>query len=248
MSPHTTTRVPLTRGVVHETPPDAAPPSPVTRRSGLLAEIATLREPIRGAARLPGLGRAPRGDGRLTIVIAGWLAPEQSMSPIRTFLQRTGHDARHSGLGVIRNDVEDVRDRFIASLEQLVDDRPAALVGWSLGGVIAREAARARPDLVDRIVTFGTPALGGPTYTAGADRIGMEECRRIEALQQELDREQPIERPITAIFTRRDAVVDWRACIDRASLDVRHVEVTSTHIGLGIDPDVWQITAETLAS
>ena len=44
---------------------------------------------------------------------------------------------------------------------------------------------------------------------------------------------------ITAIFTRNDGAVDWRACIDRCSLDVTMVEVASTHVGLGIDPDVW---------
>lgn len=242
-----TSRPPLSRGVVFEVPPEAPPPEPFPNRAGLANELGIVREPLRLAAGLPRLARVPRGDRRLTLVIPGWLAPERSMAPIRTFLDRVGHDARHWGLGVIRNDVEAARDRFIERLDQLVDDRPAFLVGWSLGGVIARETARQRPDLVDRVVTFGTPAVGGPTYTAGAGRLGERECRRIERLQRQLDAEQPITRPITAIFTRRDGVVDWRACIDRSSNDVRHVEVRATHVGLGLDPDVWQVTAEALA-
>ena len=84
-------------------------------------------------------------------------------------------------------------------------DGPPHLVGWSLGGVIARETARLRPELVHRVVTFGTPAIGGPTYTAGADRMGAEECRRIEQLQTELDESNPIGTPITAVYT--DATV-----------------------------------------
>lgn len=236
----------LSRGRVYDSPPDADPPVAFPERRGLLHELATAREPLRLIGRVPTIVRAPRGDGRLTIVIAGWLAPEHSLTPLRGFLANAGHDARHSGLGVIRNDVEAVRDRFVARLDSLVADRPAFLVGWSLGGVVARETARLRPDLVDRVVTFGTPAVGGPTYTVGAGRLGIDECRRIEQLQRRLDVDDPITRPITAIFTRNDGVVDWRACIDRSSPDVRHVEVTSTHFGLGIDPDVWQIVAESL--
>jgi hypothetical protein len=52
---------------------------------------------------------------------------------------------------------------------------------------------------------------------------------------------------VTAIYTRRDGIVDWRACIDRTSLDVEHIEVASTHLGLGIDADVWRVVAERLA-
>lgn len=171
------------------------------------------------------------------------------MAPIRGFLRSRGHRAQGWGCGTIRDQVEESRDRFAGRLESLVGEvgRPANLVGWSLGGVIAREVARSRPDLVHRVVTFGTPAIGGPTYTAGASSFGREECRRIELLQGELDGADPITVPITAIFTKRDGVVDWRACIDRFSTDVRHVEVRSSHIGLGLDPDVWLATAAALA-
>lgn len=241
------TRAPLTRGTVYESPPDAEAPTPFPARRAMTQELATAREPFRLLGRFSDLARPPRGDGRLTVVIAGWLAPEGSLTPLRSFLAAAGHDARGSGLGVIRNDVETVIERFATRLETMMTDRPAFLVGWSLGGVVARETARRRPDLVDRVVTFGTPAVGGPTYTVGAGRLGATECRRIEQLQRQLDADDPIRVPITAIFTRNDGVVDWRACIDRASLDVRHVEVRSTHVGLGIDPDVWQVVAETLA-
>lgn len=229
--------------------PHADHPTGPPRRAGLFNEIGILREPLRLAARTPSLARAPRGDGRLTITIPGWYAPESSLAPIRSFLGRTGHDARSWGLGIIRNDVEAARDRFIEQLDRQVaaSGRSAHLVGWSLGGVIARETARLRPELVHRVVTFGTPAIGGPTYTAGADRMGAEECRRIEQLQTELDESNPIGTPITAVYTRRDGVVDWRACIDRYSTNVEHIEVGSTHVGLGVDPDVWQITARALS-
>ena len=62
-----------------------------------------------------------------------------------------------------------------------------------------------------------------------------------------LDRDRPITVPITAIFTRNDGVVDWRACLDRRSQAVRHVEVRSSHLGLGLDPAVWITVARALA-
>ena len=212
-------------------------------------ELALLREPVRLAAQVGRLRQSPRGDGRLTVDIPGWMAPAESTAPIRAFLRRLGHDARGWGLGVNGSDVEATGALFLDRLEHLVDrtERPANLVGWSLGGVIARESARRRPDLVNRVVTFGTPAIGGPTHTAGASTYGAQECARIEALQDELNRTDPITVPITAIFTRNDGVVDWRACIDRWSATVHHVEVRSTHTGLGIDPDVWRAAAAALA-
>ncbi len=68
------------------------------------------------------------------------------------------------------------------------------------------------------------------------------------ALQEEANRTAPLRQPTVAIYTTSDAVVDWRACIDPFALDIRHVEVRSSHFGLGVDPDVWSIVAEALAA
>jgi hypothetical protein len=53
--------------------------------------------------------------------------------------------------------------------------------------------------------------------------------------------------PLTAVFSKRDGIVSWQACIDRSSPDVEHVEVSSTHLGMGVDPDVWAIVADRLS-
>src|SRR3954463_9719428 len=83
---------------------------------------------------------------------------------------------------------------------------PVALVGWSLGGTVAREIARAVPQRVACVVTFGSPVIGGPTHTIGARTMGRDECERIDALIRRLAAEQPIEVPVTTIYTRRDGV------------------------------------------
>lgn len=171
------------------------------------------------------------------------------MAPLRSYLAWLGHDARHWGLGV--NDGRPERDarRMADRVGHLaVAGRPVALVGWSLGGTVARETARLVPDAVSRVVTYGTPAVGGPTHTAGATAYGPDEAARITRLVDELDGASPIRVPITAIFTRNDGVVAWTACIDRRSPEVDHVEVSSTHLGMGIDPDVWLAVADRLAA
>jgi len=75
-----------------------------------------------------------------------------------------------------------------------------------------------------------------------------DQLDRIEALQIQLDEADPVQVPLTTIFSRRDGVVDWRASLDHYSPRAHHVEVGSTHTGLGLDPDVWVAVAEALGA
>lgn len=226
-------------------PPPMGPP----KRAGLIAEIGTMFQPGRLLLNSPVLRSAPKGDGRISVFLPGWKAPDVSTLPIRGYLRSLGHDARSWGLGTNQGDVEVKRDEMIGIVEQLAEQsgRPVNVVGWSLGGVVSREIARNIPDSVHRVVTYGSPIVGGPTHTVGASTYDESELERIRRLQEHLDETDPIATPITAIFTRKDTAVDWRACIDRSSLDVTMVEVGSTHVGLGLDPDVWLAVAEALA-
>lgn len=236
---------PLTTDELDRIPGPTGPPT----RAGLVAEISTVLQPGRLLLNAPRLRSAPRGDGRITLCLPGWKAPDVSTMPIRGYLGRLGHDARSWGLGVNHGDVEAKRDEMIGIVERLAESsgRAVNLVGWSLGGVVSREIARNTPDAVHRVVTYGTPVVGGPTHTAGASTYDEAELARIRALQEQLDATAPIATPITAIFTRNDTAVDWRACIDRSSTAVTMLEVGSTHVGLGIDPDVWLAVANALA-
>jgi hypothetical protein len=218
------------------------------RRAGLIGEFGTALQPWRLALKAPQLRSAPKGDGRVSVALPGWKAPEFTTAPLRGYLRSLGHDARSWGFGVNQGDVEAKRDEMIVSVRELaeVSGRPVNLLGWSLGGVVAREVARSVPDAVNRVVIYGSPVVGGPLHTAGVGAYEAEEVQRIRDLQAHLDATEPVATPITAIFTRNDTVVDWRACIDRSSLDVTTVEVGSTHVGLGIDPDVWLTIATAL--
>ncbi len=184
------------------------------------------------------------------MLVPGLAATDASMTPLRTFLRRHGHDARPAGLGRMVADVDGLTPRLLDLIESIRDEtgRPEVnLVGWSLGGVISRAAARRRRSWIGRIVTFGTPVLGGPGSTAMASRFSAEQLRFIDAVVEQRNRID-VEVPITAIWSRRDGIVAGEACIDHRSPDVENIEVRSTHLGMGIDPDVWAIVARRLAA
>jgi pimeloyl-ACP methyl ester carboxylesterase len=140
---------------------------------------------------------------------------------------------------------------LIRESEDLVNDRgrPVRLVGWSLGGYLAREVARERPELVNRVITLGAPIVGGPAYTASAPGYVRKGYDLSEIAETVLERERrPITVPIFAVYSRTDGVVAWRACIDRFNNPlVEHHEIESSHLGLVNSPRVFGLVAELLA-
>jgi pimeloyl-ACP methyl ester carboxylesterase len=232
--------------------PDAAllagPAGPPSAR-GVLGELGSGLAAVRLAGALPRLLTAPRGDGHLVVDIPGWKAPELSGAPLRAYLRTMGYDARGWGFGTNTGDPRRDVERLAQRVLELADEAGSAvsLVGWSLGGVIAREVARRHPQAVRRVITYGTPVVGGPAYTAVARAYGPHAGATARAVVRRLDAESPIRAPLTVVFSRRDGIVSWQACIDRSSPRVEHVEVSSTHLGMGVDPDVWGLVADRLA-
>ena len=216
---------PWRRADIVDVPPPAGPPS--TR--SLARELTGPLELARLLRAAPWLAMAPRGHGQTVIDLPGWSAPEASNLPLRSFLRFLGYDTRPWGLGTNRGTPERDAEQLADELAARPDEPPVALVGMSLGGTVAREIARAAPERVACVVTLGSPVIGGPTDTIGARSIGRDESARLDALARRLD-------------------ADWRACIDHASPHAEHVEVRSTHLGLGLDPDVWSTVAHALAT
>jgi pimeloyl-ACP methyl ester carboxylesterase len=217
----------------------------------LLNELRGVGELPRLLLRAPELARQPRGDGQPVLVFPGFGAGDASTLLLRAYLSYLGYAVRGWGLGPNRGDVPALVPQVTALVRRRAERSGHAvrLVGWSLGGVLAREAAREAPDAVDRVVTLGSPVVGGPKYTtAGASyaRRGFD-LDEIEAAVAARERESPLCRPVTAIYSRNDGVVAWRACIDRLNAGVEHVEVAASHVGLGVSPDVYRILAERLA-
>lgn len=184
---------------------------------------------------------------RTVILLPGFGAGPRSMRVMESFLRRRGHRVRDWGLGRNNGDARRLR----AKLQPIVDEtvaahaEPVVLVGWSLGGYIAREYAREHPEGVRKIVTLGSPVIGGPRYTATAGRY-RSQGHDLDAIEQSIkDRYAiPLRVPVAAIYSRRDGIVAWQACIDNWSPNVRHLEVSETHVGLGFAPRVLSLVAD----
>ena len=97
-----------------------------------------------------------------------------------------------------------------------------------------------------QVLTLGTPVIGGPAYTALHRRYPEEAIAAIEATMRERNR-VPISVPITAVYSKRDGIVNWQACLDTVNPGATNVEVGSSHLGMGIDPAVWRLAARLLA-
>jgi pimeloyl-ACP methyl ester carboxylesterase len=184
------------------------------------------------------------------MVIPGFGTGDGATVVLRSYLSLLGYDVHPWGLGRNGGDVPrllpQVREN-VASLARR-SGLPVRLVGWSLGGYLAREVARDRPGDVDRVVTLGAPVVGGPKYTMVARayrRRGID----LDAIEAAVAAREavPLTRPVAAVYSRRDGVVAWRACVDERNTCVEHVEVVSTHLGLPFSPDVLLVVAHRLA-
>jgi pimeloyl-ACP methyl ester carboxylesterase len=190
-------------------------------------------------------GRA--AQPRTAILLPGFGAGPGSMRVMESFLRRRGHRARDWGLGVNTGDARQLRARLQRIVAESIATHvePVVLVGWSLGGYIAREYAREHPGEVRKVVTLGSPVIGGPRYTATAEWYRSRGHDLVEMERAVADRYAiPLRVPVTAIYSKRDGIVAWQACIDRWSPNVRHIEVSETHVGLGFAPRVLATVAE----
>jgi pimeloyl-ACP methyl ester carboxylesterase len=219
--------------------------------------LAAIRETLSGLelARLvrafPELAAQPKGNAEPVVVLPGLGASDTSTIPLRRYLTWLGYDARGWNLGRNAGNVREMLPQVTDQVRQLKEQagNPIDIIGWSLGGVIAREVARDYPDMVRQVVTMGSPVTGGPKYTSFRrfyERQGMD-LEEIEARIAAREA-KPITVPVTSIYSKRDGIVGWQASIDRRNAQVEHIEVRATHLGLGLSPEVFMIIASKLAN
>jgi pimeloyl-ACP methyl ester carboxylesterase len=216
-----------------------------------------LSEPVRGAltfSALPfavrRLATAPVGDGHPVLVLPGLLADDLSTRTLRTFLARLGYRVRGWGLGRNRGPTDAVITGMPTLLSTMAADGPVSVIGWSLGGVYARELARDHPELVRQVITLGSPFALIDNRQSRADgafrrraRIHVDPAR----LPTRERMRQPIPVPSTAIYSRSDGIVHWRACLEEPGASHENIEVRCGHLGFGVDAATWWIVADRLA-
>lgn len=216
-------------------------------------------EPVRAAleyfgARLMDRRSLPAGDGHPVVLFPGLAADKTCLSPLRELCDELGYDASDWGRGFNTGPTGDV-DEWIAGLAREVADlaerqeRSVSLIGWSLGGLYAREIARLEPGAVRQVITLGSPFAGdGDATNVGwlYRMLSGQPARIAQGLAERLARTPPV--PTTSVYSRSDGVVAWQACLDPCDHDqAQNIEVEASHIGLVWHPKVWAVLADRLA-
>lgn len=188
---------------------------------------------------LPLLGLLPRGDGHPVLVLPGLMASDSSTRALRAVLKARGYAVKGWGLG--RN--YGLRDGVQESVIDLLTDmhethgRKVSLVGWSLGGIYARELAKEAPDEVRCVVTLGTPFTGHPRATNAwrfYELVSGHQTHDAELLA-EVRRPPPV--PTTSIYSRTDGIVAWECSINPPGHPhTENIEVRASHLGMGMNP------------
>src|SRR5207253_11019469 len=126
--------------------------------------------------------------------------------------------------------------------------RKVSLIGWSLGGVYARELAKVMPESVRGVITLGTPFAAGPKST-NAWRIYELTSGRSAQREHEENADLHIAPPVptTSLYSRSDGIVAWQGSIQRPDhAQVENIEVIASHIGIGVNPSAWWAVADRL--
>ncbi len=200
-------------------------------------------------AATPWLRKLPRGDGHPVLVLPGLGANDFTTAPLRRFLDGLGYVTHPWGQGfnfgpregVLERCRRDVRRHFNAHA------RKVSLIGWSLGGIYARELAKELPEHVRCVITLGTPFTGHPRATNAwrlFEWVSGQSVHDPHVLAQ-IRREPPV--PTTSIWSRSDGIVSWRCSVVAPAPLAENIEVHASHVGMGMNPAALYAIADRLA-
>jgi pimeloyl-ACP methyl ester carboxylesterase len=199
-------------------------------------------------AAYPLLQRAPRGDGHPVLVLPGLAASDVSTRPLRTCLRTQGYAPHGWKQGPNRGPRSGVEATIDARLIELAQryNRKVSSIGWSLGGVLAREAARRSSGLVRQVITLGSPFGNEPKASNAWRLYEILSGRQVDDWPDREATKLPPPVPSTAIYTRSDGVA-WQGCREQESATTENIEVEGSHSGLGYNPAVLYPIADRLA-
>lgn len=231
--------------------PSNRPPSPLLALTELpraMAEFGTL------FPAAPLLATAPRGDGHPVLVLPGFTTTDRSTAVLRRYLTNLGYDAhtwdlgRNLGPKAIGYEGEKLVERLDRCHE--ATGRKVSLVGWSLGGVMARIVSRKRPEAVRQVISLGSPFTGTPRATNVWRMYELLTGQKIDDAStqaQLMEGLTPSSVPSTAIWSRADGIVSWQNCVEPLAAKSDNIEVHGSHCGLGVNPAVLYAVADRLA-
>lgn len=224
------------------------------------SRLLTLTEPYRALGELtaflalrPMLGLLPRGDGHGVLVLPGFMASDTSTGPMRRLLAQLGYEVEGWNLGRnlrVDNARFNAMGRCLTGLHERTGGK-VSLVGWSLGGVFARELAKQQPDKVRQVISLGSPISDDRDHSSARHLFEMLNGKRPEPMRRgkfrKLAQAPPV--PTTSILTKADGVVHWRGSVQHPDShpQTENIEVFASHVGLGVNPAVMLAIADRLA-
>lgn len=193
-------------------------------------------EPMRASAEtfsscfwLPGLLSSTPPILHDVLVIPGMSGGPAWCAPLRSFLTAQGHRVHQPAAAALKGTHGAVASRLEQQVARLAASGPIAVIGWSAGGVFARQLALAAPDRISRIITLGAP-IRGWWY---ADRPGTAD--------------QPMPVPTTAIFSRTDPLFSHHVCRQVPAPQCEDIEIVSSHLGMATHPVTLHAITDRLA-
>jgi pimeloyl-ACP methyl ester carboxylesterase len=197
----------------------------------------------------PMLGSAPRGDGHPVLVFPGLIANDATTWPLRRFLERQNYAVQPWGMGFNRGPRDGLLEKLVENIQSLHQryGTKVSLVGWSLGGVIARVLAAQLPEHVRNVVTLGSPH-GGDPKASHAWRVfeSVSGFKVDDPALQGLLHSKP-QMPMTSLLSKSDGVVNWQLSLLPDSPMTENIEVLASHLGMGANPAVLWALADRLA-
>ena len=236
------------------------------RRPSMLDALGEFRVPFEATVFWLGalMHPWPHADGhnrKIVMLIPGFIAGDVTLAPMANFCRWLGHRAVFGGIWsnseCPRETMRKLNARLILTYEKF--EQPIVVIGQSLGGVYAREMARENPDMIERVISLGSP-IRLPRETANyaveavARSIAMIRGKAEGCLTESckcgviLSDDSPGEVPTTHVYSRTDGVVDWQSCIDvSGAVSAENVEVMGSHVGMALSADVYRVIADRLA-
>lgn len=222
------------------------------RRALLLLEGRAIPELFGFAAWLPTLtALAPRGDGQPVLVLPGLTTSDRSTIALRRFLKSKGYPVHGWKMGLNLGPRPGVEQGLIDLVSGLADkyQRKISIVGWSLGGIYARQLGKMMPQNVRQVISMGSPFGGSPRATNAWRVYEMASGQRADDGHRHMGGaiSDPPPVPTTAIYSRTDGICAWQNCIEEKSDMAENIEVEASHCGLGHHPASVYAVADRLA-
>jgi pimeloyl-ACP methyl ester carboxylesterase len=228
-------------------PSSQRPPQPPFRH--YLGESRIISDWIRGRRAESALAAQYPGDGRAVIVIPGLFTSDARTAMLRRVLKTAGYRTYGWGLGRNMPIKADILDRFSARMDvvQAREGGPVTLVGWSLGGLIARAYGHHAPDRVAEVITLGSPFSNDPRANRAWKIYELVADHSVDAppIVYDLHKKPPV--PTTAIWSARDGIISQESARGLPHESDHRVEIRCGHFAMSCAPDALEAVLRALS-